>query len=852
MKNKKEQEKAQGLRKVEYQKYAVPAEELLDYTSFLPKLAFKDTSELPRIRNPIQNFFNQPKVKEALGFGLEIRDHGHIFVTGHSGIGRNSFVTEFLANFIKKATQKNKAQQLKDICCVYNLSHPDQPLCFLLKKGLGKFVKENIESLPKEFQTIVGGLITQEEYKNTSGYKAIEDPYQKSIKEILKITEAILKKKFLCKYEVVLDKDKQGRDTVFVFFEQDGHIIYLEEYQKLSKEKQEELNEKYKDAYSDTASANLLIDQLQEKRKEAILSLIQKLVTGALSVYFYQLLETIKTDFRIKDNKEIKEFLSWFKRLNEYCIDNFYLFLPKPKKQVSSTEIKEAGQITFSQQEKNSIVFSVTLINDCSDKNYLPIIYEPNPSFKNLFGSIEVEYIDKRYYSDHSMVRSGSILKANGGYLVLKAEDLLVNANWFVTWKKLKETLINKSLNIQNIRDYLELNGSVVLQPKEIPIDIKLIIVGESQVYDKLAEADKDFLHIFKTKVEIDNQNKITQGHINGCVNFISQCCYQDHLRPLRKKAVAKILELMARRGLGHFSINLSSIRDLLRESNYWAGKLKKKTIQYKDVIIAIKAKRRRNNLWEEKYQEMIKERKILIDTSGQKVGQVNALGIISGGESQFGLPMKLTALPYAGTRGIISVQRGGLAGKIYNMSVDIISAFLKNRYAEDKRFPLEVSLCYEQVYGGIDGDSGSLAQIVAIVSALSRLPAKQNLAITGSLNQLDEGQSVGGTTEKIEGFFDVCQRIGLNGDQGVVVPRSNLKGILLKEDVMKAIKDKHFWIYAVDNAEEAIELMTGFLIQDVDKTVINKLWEEHSKGSKKIGFFKNLYKKITNKRRER
>jgi lon-related putative ATP-dependent protease len=499
--------------------------------------------------------------------------------------------------------------------------------------------------------------------------------------------------------------------------------------------------------------------------------------------------------------------------------------------------------------------YKINWVVDNSHLKGAPVIYEMNPTYNNLFGRIEKKSYMGYLYTDYTMIKAGSLLKANGGYLILDAEQVLRNS--FV-YDALKRALRNRCLVIEDVNELYGVMTSAGLKPSPIKLDVKVVMIGRSNIYHLLHTHDEDFRKIFKVRADFDYEVKETPGNLQKYVRFISRVVHEESLRHFDKSGIKAIIE-HAFKLVDHqnkLSIRFSEIVRLIRESSYWAKHRRHKYVQKQDVLMAIEEETYRRNLPEEKIQNAIREKTYKFDVDSAIVGQINGLAVYNLGDHSFGKPTRITVSTYIGNRGIINIEREAkLSGKIHDKGVLILSGFFASRLGGNMPLSFSASITFEQSYGMIDGDSASCAELYALLSSLSDVPIYQGIAVTGSVNQKGEVQAIGGVNEKIEGFFEVCKMHRLNGKQGVLIPESNVKNLMLNEEVITAVKQKKFNIWAVGRIEDGIRLLTGVPAGQMHKdgtytkdSIFAKVQAqitEFSKKSKKFG--KSLDKEIKN-----
>jgi len=461
--------------------------------------------------------------------------------------------------------------------------------------------------------------------------------------------------------------------------------------------------------------------------------------------------------------------------------------------------------------ERNPFLpFQINVFVDNSTAKGPPVVIEPNPNFGNMFGKIERRFLFGGYLSDHTMLKPGALSLANGGYLLLSAQDVLTNPG---VWPALKRAIKNKEIRIEDPFEQFGLIAPQGMRPEPMPITVKIVLIGDALVYQLLSMYDEDFWEIFKVKADFNFEIEKTEQNMLDYAAFIAGCCEECEARPFDPSGVARTIEYSARMVADQekLSSRFAQVKELIEEANYWASKDKARFISASHVQKAIDEKLFRHNLIEERIQDMINRGTIMIDAEGTVVGQVNGLSIYALGDITFGKPSRITAKTFMGRGGVINIERESqLSGRIHNKGVMILSGYLGWKYAQDKPLSLSASLCFEQSYEGVEGDSASSAELYAILSSLSKMPIKQNIAVTGSVNQKGEIQPIGGVNHKIEGFFQVCQAKGLTGDQGVLIPYQNLRNLMLREEVVEAVHSGQFHIYTAKTIDEGIEVLTS------------------------------------------
>jgi lon-related putative ATP-dependent protease len=454
--------------------------------------------------------------------------------------------------------------------------------------------------------------------------------------------------------------------------------------------------------------------------------------------------------------------------------------------------------------------YDINILIDHSETEGAPVVIESNPSYPNLFGSIERQAYFGALFTDFTMIKPGALHKANGGYLVLKALDLL---KYWISWEALKRAIKDREIKIEDLGELYGIFSTRTLKPTPIPLNVKLVLTGDPYLYQLLYIYDDRFPKMFKVKAHLDTEVDNTEDNLKQGACVMSKFCADQGLRHVSNDGVARVLEysMEVTGDREKLTLKLADISDLLKEADYYAGVDKSKNIKSKHVQRAIDKKRFRASLYEEKVQELVKKDIFWVETDGHKVGQVNGLSILMTGDHEFGKPSRITATVSMGKGGVVDIDREAkLSGNIHTKGVMILHAYIKEKFAHNKPLSLSASLCFEQSYGMIDGDSASSTELYVLLSAISGVPIYQGIAVTGSVSQKGEVQPIGGVTRKIEGFFDICKYKGLNGKQGVMIPEKNVNNLMLRRDVVEAVEKGKFHVYPVTTVEEGIEILTG------------------------------------------
>ncbi len=749
-------------------------------------LKFKSTEDL----SLCEGIIGQPRAIEAIKLGLNVKYPGYnIFITGPVGTGRTTAITKLLEEL------KTKKDKLKDLLYVNNFKNPDLPKLIVLDAGKGKQFKDDMTRLIYQLKTNIPQVFASEEYQKRREriVSKFELEQQKMINEFEKRVEEkgfklvqVQMGPFVRPAILPIIEDKPRN------FEELDELI---KEGKLTSDKLEKIKQDLQELEKEMSTIYAKTKENQDKLNDEIAKLNEWSVKPMVS----HLIDEIRKRF---DNKDINEYLD---EVLAEILTNIERFL---KKETRPDEFR---------------LFDVNLLVDNSETKNIPIIFETAPNFKNLFGTIE------RYSpspgvltSDFLNIKAGSFLRANGGYLVINAFDALIEPG---VWQTLKRALRNGVVDIQ-VFDPFYIFSTSALKPEPISVDVKVVMIGNEWLYYLLYYGDEDFKKIFKVKADFDIEMERDVRNINNYASFIKSICQTENLLPFTKEAIAEIIEYGVRLAgrKDKITTRFHLIADIIRESDYWARQKKNTIVDAEDVEKAIEGWRKRVNMYEEKIQELIKKDILMIQTKGKAVGQVNGLSVYQLGDYTFGRPTKITAKTSVGRAGIINIEReANLAGRTFNKGVLIISGFLRSRYAQDRPLSMDATLGFEQSYSEIDGDSASSAEIYAILSALSNVPIEQGIAVTGSVNQNGEIQPIGGVNEKIEGFYEVCKAKGFTGKQGVIIPKANVNDLMLKQEIVDAVKRKKFHIYAIKNIDEGIEILTGLKAGKKTKTGFEK-----------------------------
>ncbi|MBA4311816.1 MAG: ATP-dependent protease [Chlorobiaceae bacterium] len=737
-----------------------------------------------------KEIIGQDRALRALRMGLEMKHAGYnVFVTGFSGTGRMTTIKRLLSEF-----QHGKTT-LRDHCYLHNFLNSDQPILVTLPAGQGSKLQEEMENLVQEFLKNIPAVFESKRFKEER--KRSMEFFQERQRSVLKDFEQKVRERG---FEVIqVQVGPIMRPDIAPLH--DGQPITFDQLDLLVKDgkiTKHQVEKMMLDRAQLEGQMELMLRELrniEKKAKESVESLSERFILPLVK-------ESVDDLRRKYSNKKLHEYLD---QVQESVMADLSRF------RVTDEQSPQIPGIQSQEKEEDLFIeYQVNVVVDNSRTKGVPIVIETNPKFKNIFGTIERE-IDRNgiWRTDFTLIKSGSLLKADGGFLVINALDALVEPG---VWQTLKRTLRNGLLDIQPVESGI-FGTSSAFKPEPIEINVKVVMLGDAYIYFLLYEQDDDFKKIFKVRADFDTEMPKVNYSINKYLHFIAMICEDEKLLPFNSNGIAAVIEHGVRLAgrQNKLSTRFNVIADVVREANYWAGKAESSIVTANHVQKAIDEHIERIKLIEEKSKELIHEGTILIDTTGSVVGQVNGLSVLDMHEYIFGMPSRITAKTSIGRRGIINIEReAAMSGPIHNKGVLIISGYLHGKYAHNKPLTMNASITFEQNYGGIDGDSASSTEIYAILSSLANIPLRQEISVTGSVNQNGEIQPIGGVNQKIEGFFDICNKRGLTGTQGVMIPHQNKKDLMLRHDVIEAVEKNLFHIYAIKSIDEGIELLTG------------------------------------------
>ena len=767
------------------------------------ELSYKDLKD---VCNP--NMFKFDKIKEvadttnlvygqdrgirALEFGVNVDLKGYnLYLEGPTGVGKTMYTKKFLQ------TRAAKEKVPNDWCYIYNFNDPNEPIAVSLPAGQGKVFKETMDAFIRNIRKDIKKTFNNDEFEKEK--KLIKQEFEEKKDYILvKLNDKTLKHGF---------QVKSAQNGIYMMPVYEGKTIEEEEYEKLPLEVKSEFESKsqvVQEMIFDTLSELKIIENKADKKIEE-----WKANIALLTVNIH--VNNVKANY--KRNKKINNFLD---NVKKDILKNVNAFMNTENENDNKQQLPP--QVRAMQNNEPWLNYRVNLFVDNSNLEGAPVIMDSNYTFQNIFGKLEYENQYGIMKTDFTMLKPGLLQKANGGYIIFQARDLLSNPQCY---ENLKKVLLVKEVSSENSMEQRSSMMLVSLKPEPIPLDLKVIMIGNSEIYHTLLSMDDDFRKLFKIKVEFEEDAPKTEENIAKLVKFVRSYCEQEDLLDVDKEAMARIVEYASKLSgdKEKLSTQFSEIGQIVGEASTWAKLDKSKIVTQKYVQKAFDERIERIKKYDTKYSQMIKEGALLINTEGYKVGQINGLTVITIGDYSFGKPSKITANTYIGRQGIVNIEREvQMSGSTHSKGVMILTGYIGELFAQDKALSLNASICFEQLYGGVDGDSASSTEAYAILSSLSEMPINQSIAVTGSVNQKGEIQPIGGVNEKIEGFFQICKMRGLSGEHGVIIPIQNVRNLHLNDEVVDAVKNGLFHIYAISTIDEGIEILTGVPAGKKDK----------------------------------
>jgi lon-related putative ATP-dependent protease len=748
-------------------------------TCDLDTFKFQHTGELA----VADEIIGQPRATRAIDFGIDIASPGYnVYVLGPAGTGRMTTIQRFLER--RAATEPVP----DDWCYIHNFTEPSRPRDLRLPPGTAVRLRADMDRLVGYLKIEIPRAFESEEYEETQ--RQITADLQRTQEEEL---AALGQKAKPLGFGLM--RTPSGLMPMPVV---NGQPMTAQAYNELSDEQQATLDEIRRQLEDELNNA---VRRIREREREARQK-AQDLERQVASFACKPLIDELKASYQ--DLPDVVDYLETVRRDIIEHVSDF-----RSKEEEGETTQPTTG-IPTDDPDSRLTRYKVNVLVDRSGLKGAPVVVEPTPTYYNIVGRVEQQARFGVMVTDFTLIKPGALHRANGGYLVLAVKDILSEP---FTWEALKRALRNSEVRIEELASQYRLFTISTLEPEPIPLQVKVILLGSPMLYYLLYSQDEDFQKLFKVRADFAVDMDRTEENVQEYAQFIATRCAEEGLCHFDRAGVAKVVEYGSRlvEDQNKLSTRFGDIADLVREASYWATRNGHELVSSEDVEQAISEKVYRANMVEEWIQERIQDGAILIDTTGEVVGQVNGLSVHSLGDYTFGRPSRITARAYAGKGGVVHIEREvKLSGRIHNKGVMILNGYLGGRYAQEHPLSLSASLTFEQLYDEVDGDSASSAELYALLSSLSGLPIKQSIAVTGSVDQRGEVQPVGGATYKIEGYFDVCRARGLTGDQGVIIPRQNVRNLMLRREVVEAVREGKFHIYPVASVDEGLEILTG------------------------------------------
>lgn len=756
--------------------WRVPVTQLCNHC--LPEqFSFETTADFQLTHKEI---IGQKRAVEAMEFGLAVEQTGYnLFVVGASGTGRTTYTKAKVAHFAKDKPVP------KDWVYVYNFKQPDQPIALSLPAGeAGKF-QATIHRLERKVEHELQQMMESHEFEEEK--RSIMRKHEESSEELWKDLRAFAKQE-----NFMIERTPNGFSTYPLRF---GRPMKQEEFNQLSDEMKEELKKKGQQIEERMENLINQMRRIETSMREELEQNVRRRASATIAYLFDPLNHQYEKEQKI---------LQYLRDYQEDVVNNVELFVKKEEAEPSLLNMFSEGS------ERRKLRYKVNVLVHHDPSNGAPVVMELNPTASNLMGRVEYQGSMGNWVTDFTQIKAGALHQANGGYLILQATELLQQP---YAWAILKRTLKSSLLQMENLFDDRIGVAATSLKPEAIPIELKVILIGTPDLYQLLAAYDEDFHKLFKVKVEFALQMERNEENLYQLAAFIKNYGEQHQLLPFHRRGVARVIDFSSRlvEDQRKLSTRFQEISKLLVESSFWAEKEGATFVDENHIRKALQEQRYRANRLTETWQEMIADGTLMVDTEGERVGQINGLTILSTGDAYFGLPSRITAQTFLGRSGIMHIEREtAMSGQIHNKGLLILSGYLSGQFAQNRPLPLSASITFEQTYNMVDGDSASSSELYILLSSLANAPIKQGIAVTGSVNQWGEIQPIGGVNEKIEGFYHICKLKGFSGEQGVIIPEQNVKHLMLNDEVVEAIRTGQFHLWAVCHVAEGIEILTG------------------------------------------
>jgi lon-related putative ATP-dependent protease len=751
---------------------------------------FETTEELEELAELV----GQPRAVEALQFGIGIQQAGYnIFALGPAGTGKLSFVRQLFEEEAKKSPVP------ADWCYVNNFEQPHKPRALHLSPGKGAALRQDMKQWVEDLRSALSSAFESQEYQTRRQVivQEFKEQHTRAFEELQRRVKERNMMLLATPGGLVLAPAREGK------------VLSPDVLQKLSEEEQKQLKQDLQDLQESLQKILLQVPGWQREMRKRLSTLNREIAGIAIGGLIGELRETY-ADF--------PEVITYLDTVQADVIENASDFLDSESESSDGDASTEGDDLSSEGDSPSLRRYQVNVLVAHNAPGAAPVVYEDNPTYQNLVGRIEHIAQMGTLLTDFNLIKPGALHRANGGYLILDARKLLLQP---YAWEGLKRALQSSQVRIESVAHMYSLISTVTLEPEPIPLNVKVALLGDRQLYYLLWQLDPDFGELFKVAADFDERLDRSTENQQLYARLIGTLVHKEKLRPFNRTAVARIIDHSARvvEDVGKLSARMGGITDLLREADYWAGQAGNSLVTAGDVQQAIDAQHRRADRVQKRLQEEILKDTLLIDTAGAQIGQVNGLAVLQLGNFAFGNPTRITAQVRLGEGKVIDIEREvELGGPIHSKGVLILTGFLGARYTDERPLSLSASLVFEQSYGGVEGDSASSAELYALLSAIARLPIKQSFAVTGSVNQHGQVQAIGGVNEKIEGFFDICQSRGLTGEQGVLIPASNVRHLMLRQDVVDAVAAGKFHVYPVETVDQGVEILTGIPAGTCDK----------------------------------
>jgi len=747
---------------------------------------FETTDELPYV----EEIIGQPRGTRALEFGLEMHSPGfNVYVLGPAGTGRATAIERFVE---RRATA---GETPLDWCYVYNFAEPHRPRAIELPPGQGRAFRQDMAELVKRLRVEIPRAFEGEVYEKAR--LEAQQAKEKRLSEVFSALEAHARQEGFA-----LMQTPSGLSIAPIIEEQ---IISPEQFAQLPSETQQELEAKGHQLQGAVAEAMRQVQQIEKQARQAAQGLDQEVVTAIVAPPIQEIAE------KYADSDEIRLYL-------EEVQTDIVAHAGDFKTPATQESPVEAMGLPTPLKEPSFLRYQINLTVDNSQTTGAPAVIESNPSYHNLMGRVEHEARLGSTYTDFTMIKAGALHRANGGYLILRAADLLSRP---LAWEALKRAVKTGEIRLEELTQQYQLVATFTLEPEPIPLQVKVVLVGSPSLYYRLHNADEDFCKWFKVKADFDVDMDWTPESQRQYALFVRARCKGERLLPFDPTAVAQVVEHGARLAADHekLTTRFGLVADLVREASFWASHDGHSVVTAEDVHQAIEEQTYRANMIEERGRSLIQQGTLMLDTEGERVGQINGLAVVTIGNYSFGRPSRVTARTFAGKGSVTAIEREvNMSGRIHNKGVLTLTSFFNAKFAQKKPLSLSANITFEQTYERVEGDSASATELYALLSSLSGYPIKQGIAVTGSVNQHGEVQAIGGATPKIEGFFRLCKTRGLTGDQGVIVPTQNVRHLMLRQEAVDAVREGKFHIYAISSIDEGLAILTGHEAGELDE----------------------------------